>query len=261
MSVGTGPFSAELAVAIAAAQAAGDEVARMRRGEGLRYGRKEGWELVSEADIRAAEMLHSAIIGAFPGDGWLSEEHEDTAARHAKDRLWIVDPIDGTREYLSGVPEYAISVGLVVDGQAVAGVVYNPAKGELFAAVVDSSAPRPPSAGLKSRFDVLVGRGEQEWDDIPPLPPGARTRGVGSVAYRLALVAAGKGDAVITGTRRSEWDVAAGAALCAAAGIHVTDILGVALPYNQRDPVVRGLLVAAPTLHAHLSAHIRRYLR
>ncbi|MFN0146252.1 MAG: inositol monophosphatase family protein [Dehalococcoidia bacterium] len=250
-------FAEELRVAVEAARAAGVEVARMRT-EGLRFGRKEGWELVSEADIRAAEMLHAAIMGAYPADGWLSEEHTDTAHRLDKDRVWIVDPIDGTREYLQGVPEYAISVGLVVEGRPVLGVVYNPAAEDMHAATCIGAVERA-AAVLPQRFDVLVGRGEHQWDDVPPLPPGARTRGMGSVAYRLALVAAGRADVTLTGTGRSEWDVAAGAALCLAAGLRVTDVLGAPLPFNQRDPFVRGLLAARAGLHEHISKHFRRF--
>ncbi len=113
----------ELRVAIDAARIAGEEVVRLQR-DGVRYGRKEGWELVSEADIRAAEILHETLTKAFPGDGWLSEEHTDTAHRLGRERVWIVDPIDGTREYLQGIPEYAISIGLAIGGRPVLGVVH-----------------------------------------------------------------------------------------------------------------------------------------
>ncbi len=228
----------------------------MRR-EGLRFGHKDGFELVSEADIRAAEMLHEALTRAFPDDGWLSEEHVDTSHRLDKRRVWIVDPIDGTREFLQGVPEYAISVGLAIEGRPALGVVYNPASGEMFAGHCVDAKELGPSH-LPARFDVLIGRGEQAWDEAPPLPPGARTVGMGSVAYRLAKLAAGTGHAVTTGTGRSEWDVAAGAALCLAAGLRVTDVLGEPLPFNQRDPYVRGLLVAAPSLHEHIGKQFRR---
>jgi myo-inositol-1(or 4)-monophosphatase len=104
----------------------------------------------------------------------------------------------------------------------------------------------------------MVGRGEHRLDEIPPLPPGARAVGVGSVAYRLALLAQGKGDAVVTAYGRSEWDVAAGAALCHAAGLRVTDVLGAPLRFNQPEPNVRGLLVAAPGLHEHMATYLRR---
>jgi myo-inositol-1(or 4)-monophosphatase len=248
----------ELRSAIEAAAKAGEEVVRLRR-EGLRFGRKDGWELVSEADIRAAEILHSALTSAFPGDGWLSEEHEDTAERLRRDRVWIVDPIDGTREYLQGLPEYAISVGLAIGGQPALGVVHNPATGEMHAAVCLDANERPELVVPGKRVQVLVGRGEHQWDEVPPLPGDCRTRGVGSVAYRLALVAAGRADAVVTGYGRSEWDVAAGVALCHAASLRATDIFGQPMPFNQRDPHVRGLLAARPTLHRRLAEHLGRY--
>jgi len=250
----------ELKAAVDAAAKAGEEVARLRS-SGLRYGHKHGYELVSEADLRAAEILHEGLAERFPSDGWLSEEHVDTAARLSRERVWIVDPIDGTREYLQGVPEYAISVGLVIHGKPALGVVHNPATGELFSAVCSEARELPELVAPLPKCDVLVGRGEHRWDDLPPLPKGARARGVGSVAYRLALIAAGKGDVVLTNTGRSEWDVAAGAALCLAAGLRVTDILSQPLPFNQRDPWVRGLLVAKPGVHAAFTRHFSQFIR
>lgn len=251
-----GMLEQELAVAQTAVLAAGDEVLRMRR-EGLRFGHKHGRELVTEADLRAAEMLHAALTAAFPGDGWLSEEHTDSDDRLGRERVWVVDPIDGTREYVQGIPEYAVSVGLVIDGQPALGVVYNPATAEMHAAVCLNLGEGPPRLQGPT-FDVLVGRSEHRWQELPPLPAGARPRGVGSVAYRLALLAAGRGDAVLTGYGRAEWDVAAGAALCLAAGLRVTAVLGDALRFNQRQPYVRGLLVAEPGLHAHIAGFFRR---
>ena len=252
-------FEEELKVATAASIAAGDEVARLRR-EGVRYGRKDGFELVSEADIRAAEMLHAALTSAFPDAGWLSEEHTDTSERLKHERVWIVDPIDGTREYLEGVPEYAISVGLVVAGTPVLGVVYNPAAGELHAAVCVGMPERQP-ATVPRHIEALVGRGEHRYNELPPLPPGTRVSGVGSVAYRLALLAGGRGHAVLTGYGRAEWDVAAGDALCRAAGLRVTGVLGDELRYNKPDPHIRGLLAAEPGVHEHLVRFFRPYAR
>lgn len=246
-------YSAELRAAVEAALAAGDEVARLRK-SGLRYGHKAGRELVSEADIVAAEMLHGALTAAFPGYGWLSEEHRDTAERLGRERVWVVDPIDGTREYLQGYPEYSVSVALAVGGLPVLGVVYNPATGELHSGTCHE-ASEDAMAPAGEETEVLVGRGEHGYDDLPPLPRGTRTRGVGSVAYRLALVASGTGDAVLTGYGRAEWDVAAGAALCLAAGLRVTDALGSPLRFNQPDPYVKGLLVAVPALHQRIRTY------
>lgn len=166
-------FERELEVATEAARAAGVEVARLRT-DGVRYGRKGGNELVSEADLKAAEMLHDALTTAFPDTGWLSEEHTDTTERLAKERVWVVDPIDGTREYLLGVPEYAISVGLVVHGRPVLGVVYNPATDEM--AAVDCTGHREaPAPLIPSRFTVLAGRGEHGYGGVAAPSRGCRS--------------------------------------------------------------------------------------
>lgn len=250
----------ELKVAVDAVLKAGIEVARFRR-EGVRYGHKDGWELVSEADIRAAEILHAELTGRFPGDGWLSEEHADTDARLTRERVWIVDPIDGTREYLQGIGEYAISVGLAIAGEPVLGVVHNPATGELFAAECLSSTERPPTESTGTPLEVLVGRGEQLHDALPPLPRETETRGVGSVAYRLALLANGQSNAALSGSGRAEWDVAAGIALCRAAGLRASDIFGDPMPFNQEDPYVKGFLVAEPGLHGRLATFFQQFRR
>ena len=250
----------ELDAAIEAAQRAGREVARMRE-EGLRFGRKHGYELVSEADIHAAEILHEALAGAFPDTGWLSEEHHDTAERLDRERVWVVDPIDGTREYLQGHPEYAISVGLVVRGRPALGVVHNPATNEMHAGICPDPLPEAARGDGQREYLALVGRGEDMLGEVPPLPGAARTRAVGSVAYRMALVAAGRGDVVVTWYARQEWDVAAGAALCLAKGLAVTDVLGEPLAFNQPRPLVRGLLVAEAELHGRIQEHFRRIAR
>ncbi len=250
----------ELRLATRAALRAGEEVARLRR-EGVRYGRKDGWELVSEADLRAAEILHSLLTAAYPKDGWLGEEHKDTSERLDCERVWVVDPIDGTREYLQGVPEYAISVALVINGEPALGVVHNPATGELFAAECVTMFERPPTDATGYPLEALVGRGEQLHQELPPLPEGAETRGIGSVAYRLALLSTGQGNAVLSGYGRAEWDVAAGVALCRAAGLRATGIFGDHMPFNQPEPYVRGLLVAEPGLHARLAAFFQQFRR
>ena len=248
-------YAAELEAASEAARAGGAALLRYAE-RGARYGWKPGgqWgmELVSEADIEVDEVLRERLLGAFPEDGWLSEEHPDDAARLGRRRVWIVDPLDGTREFLSGVPEYAVSIGLAVDGSAAAGAVYNPAKGELYAA----SAPAGGAglgldgAGSLAEGFMLAGRGEWRWGDLPPVPEGTRLLPVGSIAYRMALLASGTGNLLFTAGRRSEWDVAAGAALLGAAGATVTDLEGRALRFNQAEPTVRGLIAGSAALHA-----------
>ena len=249
------PFAAELRTAVEAAEAAGRVVMEMRE-QGMRFGHKEDFELVSEADLRASEMLHEALTGAFPDAGWLGEEHIDNRDRLTKERVWVVDPIDGTREFLQGIPQFAVSVGLVVDGDPVLGVVHNPASGETDAAVCVESAEHPATPAPVP-FDVLVSRNELRWRDIPPLPVGTRVAGLGSVAYRLALLARKEGHAVITMYGRAEWDVAAGVALCRAAGMRATDVLGGPLAFNQPDPAIKGILAGVGGVHDAILQHFR----
>ena len=255
-------LEAELQTAIDAAREAGAEVMRLR-GEGMRFGRKGGRELISEADIAAAELLHDRLLAPFPDTGWLSEEHIDTTHRLGCERVWIVDPIDGTREFLQGVPEFAISIGLAIDGQPALGVVHNPASNEMFAGVVEPGARAEPSQARdpSAPYRVLVGRAEASWDEVPPLPGRPRTFGIGSVAYRLAKLAGGGGDVVVTNYGRAEWDVAAGIAICLQAGLRATDVLGEPITFNKPDPDVRGLLVAGASLHDEISSHFNRIMQ
>ena len=248
-------YAAELAAAAEAARAGG-AILRRYSERGARYGWKPGgqWgmELVSEADIEVDAALRERLLGAFPEDGWLSEEHPDDASRLSKRRVWIVDPLDGTREFLSGVPEYAVSIGLAVDGEAAAGAVYNPARDELYGAAAGGGGDgfRLDAAQSLAEGFMLAGRGEWRWGDLPPVPDGTKLMPVGSIAYRMALLATGTGNLLFTAGHRSEWDVAAGAALLAAAGAKLTDLEGRALLFNQPEPAVRGLIAGTPALHA-----------
>lgn len=225
---------------------------------GARYGWKRGdrWgaELVSEADLEVDAALRQALLGDFGADGWLSEEHPDDRTRLGRERVWIVDPLDGTREFLQGVPEYSVSIGLAVAGEAVLGVVFNPARDEIYAAAVSGErgegAPLQldPARSLKDSY-MLAGRGEWRFGDLPPVPEGTKLLPVGSIAYRMALLASGTGCLIFTAGRRSEWDIAAGTALLSAAGAQVTDIEGRPLRFNNPDPAVGGLIAARPPIH------------
>ena len=258
-----GAYSAELEAASEAARAGGAALLRYAE-RGARYGWKPGgqWgmELVSEADIEVDGMLREQLLGAFPDDGWLSEEHPDDASRLGRRRAWIVDPLDGTREFLSGVPEYAVSIGLAVEGRATAGAVFNPAKGEMYCGAAEGGDERFRLDGAESLAAgfMLAGRGEWRWGDLPPVPDGTRLLPVGSIAYRMALLATGTGNLLFTAGHRSEWDVAAGTALLAAAGAVVTDVAGEPLRFNQAEPTVRGLIAGSAAVHAEARALWRR---
>ena len=238
------------------------------RSSGARYGWKQGdwrpggrgYELVSEADLEADAVLRRVILGAFPEDGWLSEEGEQDASRLERERVWVVDPLDGTREFLEGVPEYAVSIGLVRDREAAAGVVYNPAADRMYAAAVGSGGDEYRLDGASSLAEgyMLAGRGEWRFGDLPPVPDGTKLMPVGSIAYRMALLATGNGCLIFTAGRRSEWDLAAGAALLGAAGAVVTDLDGEGLRFNGVDTQVKGLIAGSRELHAEALGLWRR---
>jgi myo-inositol-1(or 4)-monophosphatase len=213
----------------------------------------EGRSAVTAADLALDRALRRALPRG--GEGWLSEESPDDGDRLRRRRVWVVDPLDGTREYVAGVPEWAISIGLVEDGRAVAGGIANPATGEVFLGaagrgVTRNGAPAAPTA--RAELDgalVLASRSESargEWEHCR----GARFRvkAVGSVAYKLALVAAGLADATWTCSPKSEWDVAGGVALVLAGGGEARGPDGREPAFNRPSPRLRGLCASGAAL-------------
>lgn len=159
-----------------------------------------GRDVVTEVDRRISDLLRGQLLA--PGEGWLSEEDQDNQTRLACDVVWVVDPLDGTREFVDGISEWCISVGLVVDGVAVAGGTCNPATNEVFLGAQDCGVTyngRPAHAATRTTLDgavVLASRQEckrGEWLRFEKAP--FEIRPVGSVAYKLSLVAAGHADA------------------------------------------------------------------
>jgi myo-inositol-1(or 4)-monophosphatase len=194
--------------------------------------------------------INRTILESLPaeGEGWLSEESEDSPERHGFSRLWVVDPIDGTREFVEGIPEWCVSIGLVEDHAAVAGGVLNPSTGEMFLGSVEtglevvgldgSGRHRENSASAS----MLVSRREHregKWKTFEQ--SGLAVIPVGSIAYRLAHVAAGYADATCTFQTRSEWDVAGGVALMLAAGGRVQMRDGSPVLFNQTVPKLHSI--------------------
>jgi myo-inositol-1(or 4)-monophosphatase len=176
-------------------------------------------------------------------------------SRLTKTNVWIVDPIDGTREFIQGIPEWAISVAYVVDGIPVAGGVCNPASNEMIIGskslgVSYNGSPAGLSEKATLKGAVILGSRSEakrgEWDRFQGSVFSVRH--VGSVAYKLGLVAAGLGDATWTLVPKHEWDVAAGVALIQAAGGYVRGIHVPGLRFNQENPVLAGLLACPPKL-------------
>lgn len=216
--------------------------------------------IVTEADIAIDRFLKERLPEG--DDGWLSEETTDDFERLDSRRVWIVDPIDGTRSYAAGKAEFCVSVALWRAGRMVLGVILNPATDELF--VVDESGSvrlnhadvglRPWAHGDPAA--LLVSGREAKEARFDRLFAGVEVRKLGSIAYRLALVAAGRADGLVTLRRIADWDIAAAVPMAQAAGATVTDRRGRKLRFNQHRPEHDGLVVANPSLHRRLLAHL-----
>lgn len=242
--------------------AARDVFARFTPGE-IEAEYKAGHDPVTEADRAVDAVLRQNLLRE--GEGWLSEESVDDPSRLEKSRVWVVDPLDGTREFVLGLPEFCVSIGFVEDGCAVAGGIFNPATGETMIGSIDSgvlynSKPAQPSQRtslngaliLASRSEVKRG----EWQQFAS--GGFEVRPMGSVAYKLALVAAGQADITFTLTPKHEWDVAAGAALVASSGGFVATLDNLPLRCNNRNPLLSGLLASGPGLKDELLRLVRQ---
>lgn len=219
---------------------------------------------VSEADHAVNDHLHEALRGPRPDYGWLSEESEDDPARLAAERTWVVDPIDGTRAFLAGKPEFTVCAGLVTEGRALAGCVFNPATEEMFEASAGGGArlngapirvaDREGLEGLR----LLAYRRAFERQGWLDHLPGAEFATVNSMAYRLCLVAAGRHHATVSLSAKSDWDLAAADLIVAEAGGLITALDGTPLTYNRAEVRHPNVLAAAPGLHGRLSELLTR---
>lgn len=241
---------------IAVVRAAGRAIEALH-GEDLDV-RTKGVEGPSTAADRAADALLKRELLTLERCGWLSEETEDDAGRLSARRVWIVDPLDGTLEYLAGVPEYAVSVALVEGGTPVLGVVHHPPSGETWWAVSGRVAVRDgrPIRVAESET-LLASRTELDRGEFASFRSGWRIRPQGSIALKLALVASGVAGVTFSRGNKWEWDVCAGGFLVAAAGGRATDVAGRALRYNRMPPLVGGILAGAPGAYARARRELR----
>ena len=218
--------------------------------EGFETAYKANEDPVTTADLKADSILRKGLTNDFPGTGWLSEETRDDFSRLDKKLVWIVDPIDGTKEFVSGIPEYAVSVALVEDGLPVLAAVYNPAAGELFAAASGQGAWLNQEVinsehELTKKLILLASRSEIKRGEFKPFEPFAQIRPCGSIAYKLALVAAGRADATFSLGPKNEWDIAAGVLLVNESGGKANNLNGTPFIFNQRNTLVHGIVAAA----------------
>ncbi len=248
----------ELELAKKAARAAGEILRTYWKLEGLKVGSKGRDNPVTQADLEADSAIKKALRDPFPDYGWLSEETVDNDDRLKCRRVWIVDPLDGTKEFINGIPEFAVAIALIEDSVAVLGVTYNPIKREMYwsargvGCYLNTRRVRVTRTRTLKRATVLASRSETARGEWQAFHGMLKVSPTGSVAYKLAMVAAGKGDATFTRSPKSEWDIASGAALVVEAGGTITDIKGHELRFNQRNVKVEGLIADNTILHAAL---------
>ncbi len=252
----------DLALLVEAAIAAGEIARRHFDGAPKVWDKPDGFGPVTEADLEVNDMLRERLSAARPDYGWLSEESPDDPARLAATRVFVVDPIDGTRAFISGQKSFAHSLAIAEEGEIVAGVVHLPMLDRIYAARAGqgatlNGAPIRASAREEIAAARLIGPAAvldpRHWRGAPP---AFEREFRPSLAYRLCLVAEGRFDAMLTFRPTWEWDVAAGGLIAQEAGAAVRDTTGAAPRFNQSKPLLAGFVATAPALAAPLLARI-----
>ncbi len=213
---------------------------------------------VSAADLAVNAVLHERLRKARPGYGWLSEEDDDSHDRLRTSRVFVVDPIDGTRAFLEGKEGFSVCVAVVEHGMPTAAVVHLPARQETYTAVIGRGAHLNGtrlSASKRTGLDgatMLINSSHLKPEFWPGGVPPVERHFRSSLAWRLCLVASGRFDTLATMRVAHEWDVASGVLIAGEAGALVTGRSGEKITLNDPEPRVPGLIVAPPALHAAL---------
>jgi myo-inositol-1(or 4)-monophosphatase len=216
---------------------------------------------VSEADLAVDALLRERLLTIHDA-GWLSEETEDDPARLQRSDVWVVDPIDGTRAYLAGLPDWAVSVALVNAGRPVVAALYAPVTDELFLSIAGTGAtlngvPIKASKGDQIA-DAKFSGPKRRLESLATIEPAIQTMPrVPSLALRLARVATGALDGAFAGPDSHDWDLAAADLLVHEAGGLISTVTGQSLVYNRPNPVHDALLAAGRARHAVLLSLIR----
>ena len=210
---------------------------------------KAGSSPVSEADIAVDQFLSTRLPPLVPNAGWLSEETEDNPARMTASKVWVVDPIDGTRAFLDNRPDWAVSIALVEDGRPTVAALYAPITDEMFLATRGGGATRNGAQMKIAAGDSLDGARiaapKSHLDRLAEIDPRVRPQPkIFSLALRTTRVASGELEAAFGSKNSHDWDLAAADLLVHEAGGALTDLAGTAITYNRPDPV-HGTLIAA----------------
>lgn len=214
---------------------------------------------VTEADLEANDILRQRLIaGPRSHYGWLSEESADDHARLSAPRTWVIDPIDGTRAFMRGAPEFAVCAALLEGETAVSAIIFNPATDEFFEATRHGGAfcnGERMTANARSSLEGCSVLAAPEMFERPEWPqpwPLMRTFYRSSTSYRMALVARGDADAAIALLPKADWDVVMGTLIAQEAGAVTSDHLGSKYRFNQPTPYQRALVCAVPDLYPSL---------
>lgn len=250
----------DLRLLIDAARAAGALASGYAGQTALRWDKPEGAGPVTEADIAVNDLLQARLMSARPSYGWLSEESEDNAARLDAERVFIIDPIDGTRSFIEGSGTWAHSIAVAERGVVTAAVVYLPMRDKLYAAATGQGATlngAPIRTGVRAALagaQVLAAKPTDDarnWQ-IGAAPSYKRSHRP-SLAYRLCLVAEGRFDAMLTLRTTWEWDIAAGDLILREAGAATSDRIARPLLFNNNVPTLRGVVAGNPALHRQIT--------
>jgi myo-inositol-1(or 4)-monophosphatase len=248
----------DLALLTEAAREAGRIALRFWRAEPKVWDKGGEHGPVTEADIAVNDMLKARLTAARPDYGWLSEETPDDPARLAPDRVFIVDPIDGTRAFIAGEESFSHSLAVSERGRVTAAVVFLPALDLIYCASATSPALKDGQAIASSSQNQLQGANilttkanlaAEKWPGgVPEITRHFRA----SLAWRLCLAAEGRFDGMLTLREAWEWDIAAGSLIAEKAGSVTTDRHGRALQFNTPSARADGVLALPPRLHAEV---------
>ncbi len=230
--------------------------------QGIEITIKSDQSQVTTADYEVDRILKNQLLSRHPNDGWLSEETPDDLERLNKHRVWVLDPIDGTRNFISKIPEYAISLALVVNHEPVLAIIFNPAKNEMYSAVKSKGAtlndhPIHVKTTTTDQTTCLVSISPHQQKTLQALAPEITFQGFGSIAYALALQAAGHVDMTLNPGNQNEWDIAAGVLLVQEAGGLIQDRDGHPLFFNQPQTTTRGVIAT----HSRIASTTQKLLK
>ncbi len=249
----------ELALLVGAAEAAGEIALKAFRGDYESW-EKPGQGPVTAADLAVDRMLRAELMALRPDYGWLSEESRGHTGLDGCPRLFIVDPIDGTRAFMAGKEGWGTALAVAERGRVIAGVMHLPARGETYAAALGAGATlngRPIRASAQGQLKdarALVASSQLRPELWPGGPPPVVRHFRPSLAWRLCLVAAGAFDLMVTLRDAWEWDIAAGSLICTEAGALVSDRAGGPLEFSRHPARAAGVIAAPEALHRTLMA-------